>query len=134
MFELPSELPTLIMGGSRDGCIANSSSRYGSASGSATQRVEKTFDQALSSNRADCYLAIIDGANHFSLAWPGDHSTGRPFIDLPTTQPDEALRELLALLICQFTLAVTKQCNQSRRDLENNLLQSHPLILRGDRR
>ena len=107
MFDIPAEMPTLIMGGTRDGCIANSAKRYGANTASATERVEKTFDQALGSDRKDSYLAIIEGANHFSLAWPEDHSTGRPFIDLPTSRPDEELRQLLSELICQFTLAQT---------------------------
>ncbi|MEH6580316.1 MAG: hypothetical protein V7754_00165 [Halioglobus sp.] len=134
MFELPSELPLLIMGGTQDGCIANSGSRYGASPTSATERIEKTFDSAIQSRRGDCYLGIIDGANHFSLAWPADHSTGRPFIDLPTSRPDADLRQFLSRLICQFTLAVAKNSDDARRQLETELLGSQVLIQRGDRR
>jgi dienelactone hydrolase len=132
MFDLPSQIPALIMGGTQDGCIANSAARYGDNTASATERVEKTFDQALTSNRQDSYLAIIDGANHFSMAWPEDHSTGRPFIDLPTTRPEEELRELLSLLIIQFTLSVTRSSDKARQQLEADLLQDNPMIRRGD--
>ena len=134
MFDIPSVLPLLIMGGTQDGCIANSAGRYGDNDASATERVGRTFDQALSCYRGDSYLAIIDGANHFSMAWPADHSTGRPFIDLPTTRPEEELRALLSLLISQFVISATNQCDNSRRELEAHLLQSHPQIQRGDRR
>ncbi|MEH6516697.1 MAG: hypothetical protein V7742_08450 [Halioglobus sp.] len=134
MFDLPSDLPLLIMGGTQDGCIANSTSRYGVSNSSSTERVEKTFDTALDSARGDCYLAILEGANHFSMAWPEDHSTGRPFIDLPTTQPDEELRALLSQLICQFSLAVANNSEQARLQLESDVLNNHPMISRGDRR
>ena len=134
MFELPSSLPTLVMGGTRDGCIANSAARYGEGETSATDRVERTFDEALDADRGDCYLAIIDGANHFSMAWPEDTSTGRPFIDLPTTRADEDLRQFLSALICQFTTAVTKDDSQAREQLESALLHPHPMVSRGDRR
>jgi dienelactone hydrolase len=134
MFNLPDDIPLLIMGGTRDGCIANSGGRYGVGTASATERVEKTFDQALQCQRKDCYLAIIDGANHFSLAWPADHSTGRPFIDLPVSRPEEDLRQLLSELICQFTLAQSSDSAEAKQQLETLLLQPHPMISRGDRR
>lgn len=134
MFALPSQLPTLIMGGTRDGCIANSSGRYGDEQACATLRVEQTFERGLHCERQDSYLAIIEGANHFSLAYPADHSTGRPFIDLATTRPDDQLRELLSSLICQFTCAVTCNDPAQRRELESTLLQPNPLIARGQRR
>jgi dienelactone hydrolase len=134
MFDLPSQLPLLIMGGTRDGCIANSSGRYGKAQTSATERVERSFDEALDCDRGDCYLAIIDGANHFSLAWPEDHCTGRPFIDLPTSREDADLRELLSALIVQFTCAVTRNDGAMRRHLEDTLFVDNPMVSRCARR
>ncbi|MEP1472676.1 MAG: hypothetical protein ABJK20_12640 [Halieaceae bacterium] len=103
LFALPGKLPTLIMGGTRDGCIANSAARYGkTGQASSTAAVERTFKEALKRDKGDCTLALIEGANHFSMAYPADPSTGRPFIDMPTTQPDEAIRELLADLVSAF--------------------------------
>ncbi len=159
LFELPDALPVLIMGGTQDGCIANSGARYGKSQTSAakeraaatestaaaesaaategaaaTEKVERTFDEALRSDRGDSYLAIIDGANHFSMAWPADHSTGRPFIDLPATQPDEQLRELLGQLVCQFCRYTTTADEESRLALDNFVEHGHPLVTRVDRR
>lgn len=134
MFALPSRHPALIMGGTRDGCIANSSARYGDAATSPTARVERSFDQALNCDREDCYLAIIDGANHFSMAWPEDHSTGRPFIDLPTTRDDADLRQIISSLIVEFSLWASKSDESMREQLEDTLLQPHPMIARGARR
>jgi alpha-beta hydrolase superfamily lysophospholipase len=131
LFRAPAELPLLIMGGTRDGCIANSSGRYGDDAASATRRVEQTFDEALDCQRGDCYLAIIDGANHFSLAHPADDSTGRPFIDMATTQPDGALRKLLSGLICRFCLAMGRSDSQAQQELASILQGEDPLITRG---
>lgn len=103
LFLLPGKLPTLIMGGTRDGCIANSAARYGEGGEpSPTAAIERTFEEAIKRDQNDCYLALIEGANHFSLAYPADHSTGRPFIDMSTTNPDEAIRNYLAELIVTF--------------------------------
>jgi len=135
LFDVPSQIPLLIMGGTRDGCIAHSAGRYGTdTQGSATARVEQTFDEAINSDRQDCYLAIIDGANHFSLAWPHDDTTGRPFIDMATTRPDEELRDLLAGLISQFLNATMNADEIARGQLESTLLSGHELIVRGARR
>ena len=135
LFDVPSEVPLLIMGGTRDGCIANSAARYGQEKqGSATEKVELTFDRGVSSDRQDSYLAIIEGANHFSMAWPQDDTTGRPFIDLPTTRPDEQLRGMLADIICEFLAATVAGDEQARQRLESTLLGSHDLVSRGARR
>ena len=127
MFTLPGKLPTLVMGGTRDGCIANSAARYGSAGEtSPTAAVERTFDEAIGSQRGDCFLAIIEGANHFSLAYPADHSTGRPFIDMATTRPDEAIRDTLSQLIIQFV----RQVSGNDGDKVEALLQAPNDLLR----
>ncbi len=130
-FPTPAEVPLLIMGGTRDGCIANSAGRYGAGQGSPTERVERSFDEALGSQRDDCYLAIIDGANHFSFAHPADDSTGRPFIDLPTTQPGETLRALLAALVCDFIGAHVRSERSARERLRQLTGKDNPLIQRG---
>ena len=134
MFDTPSTLPLMIMGGTRDGCIANSSGRYGDSQANATERVERTFYESVDADRGDCYLAIVEGANHFSMAWPQDDSTGRPFIDLPTTAPDEQLRDLLAQLACLFIGATVQNDDSARQQLEQALLAGHSLIKRGARR
>lgn len=135
LFDAPSVTPLLIMGGTRDGCIANSAARYGQhKQSSATDKVELTFDKSVSSKRGDSYLAIIEGANHFSMAWPHDDTTGRPFIDLPTTRPDDELRELLADLISEFVAASVGDDEQARGRLESTLLSPHALIARGAKR
>ena len=132
LFPIPDQLPVMILGGTRDGCIANSSGRYGEANGSPTERVERSFDEAISRDQGDCYLGIIEGANHFSLAHPVDDSTGRPFIDMPTSRPDDELRELLQTLTASFVLSVTRADKHAAARLRSLLLGDNPLITRGD--
>ena len=100
ILELPDDVPLMLIGGTRDGVIANSAHRYGD--GDAPNRVAQTFDEGIAASRGDCYLVEVAGANHFSIAWPVDDSTGRPFLD-ESEQGDGALiRELLAELTLAF--------------------------------
>jgi dienelactone hydrolase len=133
MFQLPSQLPTLIIGGTRDGCIANSAARYGEAgSTSPTEKVEQTYDRALSAGRGDNYLMIVQGANHFSLAYPADETTGRPFIDLPTTAPDTEIRSFLAELIGLFIRTEVTAVAGAREQLNALRTSDNPLICRSE--
>lgn len=108
LLPLPDALPFLVMGGSEDGVIAASAFRYGN-DGSETPDpigpVARTFHEGLSRKAGDCYLAIVRGANHFSLAWSADSATGRPFLDWPLTRPADAIRSDLAALIVAFAKA-----------------------------
>ncbi len=133
-FATPTELPTLLMGGTRDGCIAGSAGRYGDGESSPTERVERTFDEAMAGNRADCALVLIEGANHFSMAHPADDSTGRPFIDMETTQPDVAIRELLLRLVGDFTGGYVGGDAAMLDRFRMTLSSGHPLIARGELR
>jgi hypothetical protein len=105
-----ANIPALIIGGECDGVIAESAGRYGDPRGDATGRVIATFDQALSRNQGDCVLAIIKGANHFSIISPKDTATGRPFLDQPETLLDAT--GLLGALIWAF-IAQTLSLNQA---------------------
>jgi len=99
---LPPDCPCLIMGGTNDGVIAASGGRYASETASPTAAVERTFHEGVTRAQGDSYLALLDGANHFTMAYPLDETTGRPFLDQPTNQPDDQLRDRLANLIIQF--------------------------------
>ncbi|NMF85563.1 dienelactone hydrolase [Nodosilinea sp. P-1105] len=99
---LPDTLPLLLMGGTCDGVIAQSSHRYGVTWDSPTTPVERTFKEGFQGGRGDSYLLLLEGANHFSMADPFDPTTGRPFLDLPETQPGNQLRSLMAEAIGLF--------------------------------
>ena len=114
VFRLSDEMPFLIIGGNRDGVIAASSGRYQAAgvvsdkpvnpvrlNADATAPLLQTFN-AINGPRGDRYLAILDGANHFSLAYPQDLTTGRPFLDHSPARPGAEIRAALSSVICEF--------------------------------
>ena len=115
VFRLSDEIPLLIIGGNRDGVIAASSGRY-QAVGQVTPRqlttgqlisdamapLLHTFQNAISGTRGDRYLAILDGANHFSLAYPQDLTTGRAYLDQSPTRLGVELRASLLSIIGDF--------------------------------
>ena len=98
---IAAALPILLIGGTCDGVIANSSDRYGVSWENATTPIERTF-QAMAGGRGDRYLLLISGATHFSIADPVDLTTGTAFLDFPATQPATQIRDLIAEAIGLF--------------------------------
>lgn len=132
---IPSKLPILIIGGTEDGCIEHSNQRYGADSNaSTTERVERSFDEGLKGQQGDKYLLLINGANHFSMAHPLDTSTGRPFIDRPTTQPDDSIRALLANSLSLFINAHARSDQAAKKRLHRLLETPNPLIALSNRK
>lgn len=119
--------PLLIMGGNRDGVIAASRHRYGGkvdaipSADHATDSVLRTFREGAPEGSR---LLIVEGANHFSLVWPQDAATGRPFLDWRVQGSGRAIRQYLAQAIVSFCAwacgnrAAAKQldalCNEKR--------------------
>lgn len=99
---LPDIVPLMLIGGTCDGVIAKSSFRYGVDWEQPTTPVSRTFSEAIAGGRGDSYLLLLEGANHFSIAYPFDTTTGRPFLDFPTTQPEDQLRNVLSQAIGLF--------------------------------
>lgn len=97
-----SDKPFLILGGTQDGVITASANRYGKEMGDPVGPLQQTFDRAFGAERADRYLIILGGANHFSIAYPLDETTARSFLDQPATRNDAETRQLLTDLIIEF--------------------------------
>ncbi|MCP5098607.1 MAG: dienelactone hydrolase [Chloroflexi bacterium] len=120
--------PLLLIGGSHDGVIEASTVRYGLPP-DPTLAIKRTFNEAINSNRNDCALLILNGANHFTMAYPVDETTGRPFLDHHTTQPDTLLRDELATLITLFIDGYIRHQTEVKgtfkHQLNNNPLISH---------
>ena len=116
---LPGEAPVLLASGTRDGVIANSAHRYGGMS----DPVRATFERGIERDRGDCYLVEIEGANHFSIAWPADDTTGRHYLDETEAGDGESIRGLLAELLDAF---VADTLNGSARRVER--LAGHALV------
>lgn len=93
-----SDLPVLVLGGTADDVIAASSHRYGLAAGSATAALERTFDEAVRHG----WLALLDGADHFTFAYPHDTTTGRGFLEAGGDTDGDLLRRISAEIILTF--------------------------------
>ncbi|NJM53627.1 MAG: dienelactone hydrolase, partial [Blastocatellia bacterium] len=98
---ITSEKPILMLGGNNDGVITWSARRYGKEAEDCTISLKQTFDKAIGGNRNDRYLAIFDGANHFTFAHPKDSTTGRPFLDFKPKN-DEEHRKIMSEIIVDF--------------------------------
>lgn len=99
----PTDCPVLLVGGTTDGVIDQSRFRYDTPVGVEWDPVGRTFREAFASERGDCVLAMINGANHFSFTDPDDDpSAGRPFLDYPATTPGPVIRAHTASLIGAF--------------------------------
>jgi len=128
---LPDSLPLLLLGGTQDGVIANSSHRYGIDWETATTPILRTFQEGISGGRGDSYLVCLEGANHFSITHPLDSTTGRTFLDFPATQPEPEIRSLIAKIIGLFIQGHIVQGETSlekRQELQNLLSLNQPLI------
>ncbi|MDC0832895.1 dienelactone hydrolase [Geitlerinema sp. CS-897] len=115
---LPDELPLLLIGGTCDGVIAQSSHRYGVTWEQPTTPIQRTFQDAIAGGRNDSYLLLLEGANHFSIAQTFDSTTGRPFLDFPETQPQEQLQNVMVEAIALFLEARVKSQPEAIAALE----------------
>ena len=99
----PTDCPVLLIGGTHDGVIDRSRFRYDTPPGADWDPVGRTFCEAFTSDRADCVLAVVDGANHFSFTDPDDDpSAGRPFLDHPAGTAGAIVRAHTASMIGAF--------------------------------
>jgi len=128
ILSLPDSLPLLLMGGTCDGVIANSSDRYGVSSGNATTSVIRTFQEAIAGGRNDSYLLLLEGANHFSIVDRLDSTLDIPLLDFPATQPQETFRLLMGEIISLFIDTHVRHQSEASLLLEQLLTTANPLI------
>jgi pimeloyl-ACP methyl ester carboxylesterase len=105
---LPGDCPALLMGGTADGVIAASGSRYGDSAQSSTERIEATFAQAVPDRAGANHLVLLQGANHFTFVHPRDDSTGRAFLEGDESGSGQLYRTLMSQLIGAFAQSVCK--------------------------
>ena len=77
----------------------------------------RTFDEGCAASEADVFLAILSGANHFSLAHEHDGTTGREFLDWDVDGDPAAIRACIAALVLEFVRYVTARDVAARADL-----------------
>ena len=125
---LPDSVPMFLMGGSCDGVMAYMSEKWnGINPGDSTTSLIRTFREAISGGRDNCYLLILEGANHFSIADPVDLTTRSSF-DFPATQPEAQLRSLMAEMIGLFIDAEVRQQAEASAQFKQLLETENPLI------
>jgi len=122
---LPDAVPMMLIGGTRDGVIESSAHRYGDHDEAALDRLRQTFDEGFKSDRGDSYLVMVEGANHFSIAWPVDESSGRHFLDKSEQGDGESIRALLVDIIEGFLLDA---CNSNDRSNRVGEFEDHKLV------
>lgn len=113
--------PMLLLGGSRDGVMAASVSRYGGPSdrGGAIERTfREAFQPGPSGDRGDSFLALVEGANHFSFCDPLDSSQGRLFLDHPPTRQGAEVRHRLGDFTAHFLNAFVRNEAAAKTALE----------------
>ena len=96
-----SEMPFLLLGGSEDGVIVSSAVRYGTESHPDTP-IRRTFAEAITGARGDRYMAILRGANHFTVVHPSDPTAGRAFLDRAPQEDEDALRSVISAAVGSF--------------------------------
>lgn len=95
----------LLIGGTADGVIQASAGRYGETH--TKNPIERTFEEAVTGGRGDCYYAMLDGATHFACVYPEDATTGRHFLEGDLRQQASVnCRPLMAELISAFVRQV----------------------------
>jgi pimeloyl-ACP methyl ester carboxylesterase len=103
--EIPGHIPYLILGGSIDGVIANSASRYKTKDSEETSGwhpIIQSFHQGFKRQENDSFLIILKGANHMLLCHPEDPTAGRSFLDNPCEKPSEFYRDCVVKLVASF--------------------------------
>jgi dienelactone hydrolase len=116
---LPDKLPMLLMGGTNDGVIANSSGLYGIQEGDATTSIMRTFQEAIVGGRDDSYVVFLNGANHYAITHPLDSTTSRSSLDFPSTSSTTEIRSLMSDIIGSFIDVHVKK----QPDITNSLPQ-----------
>lgn len=128
ILSLPNSLPLLLMAGTRDGVIANSSDHYGLNPEDPIIPVNRTFQEAIAGGRHDTYLLLLEGANHFSIADSLDSTIPRPYLDFSATQPQEHFRLLMAETIGLFIDTHVRLQPDASQKLAQLLNTANPLI------
>jgi hypothetical protein len=129
ILSLPSSVPMLLIGGTHDGVIANNSSMYGiNAWETPATPVIRTFKEAISREQGDCYLVLLEGANHFSLVDRLDSTLQVAALDYPPTQPQAQIRSIIGSVVGLFIDLHVRQQSRASSQLERLLEDNNSLV------
>ena len=100
---LSGDCPALVMSGTQDGLVARSARFYGEEEEERVDPIERTFDTLPdSTGAAGSMLLSIQGANHFSIAFPADGGLPRQRDDYPATADPDEVRDLIGRAVTLF--------------------------------
>lgn len=116
---LPDRLPLLLMGGTRDGVIANSGQIYGAPWETPETPIVRTFEEAIAGGREDSYLLVFEGANHFTLTHPLTAVASTTMLDFAATQSQEMLQGVMGEAIAGFLKVYVCDRPQSRAEFRH---------------
>ena len=80
---VPSETPLLLLSGALDGVIAASRDRYITDPATPHDPMRRTFEEAVVSDRGDCWWVELAEGTHFTPCHPVDHTSARSFLEPP---------------------------------------------------
>ncbi len=102
---VPGDVPALVMGGTDDGIIAASASRYDAVDDQDHDPLRATFEHATTA--AGSVLALIEGGNHETICHPVDPCSARGFLE-PDHDAPVAHRDLIGSLVTTFIRAAVE--------------------------
>jgi dienelactone hydrolase len=103
-----ADCPILMIGGTADGVIAASAQRYGEDAATREDPVRRSFAAIEGPARDGSRLVMIDGATHFAIAHPIDHTCARSFLDEPEPKDAQGVRQFISALIINFLDATAR--------------------------
>ena len=125
---LARDLPLLLMGGTEDRVLAGpAQGGFKAARGDFAAALRGTFKEAVRGKRGDRHLLLVEGGNHYGLAWPWDATVGQRFLDGESKGGDKKLRAYLARVIVNFCDYVITGNALSAAELRSLCSGEHPL-------
>ncbi len=129
ILSLPSSVPMLLIGGTQDGVIANNSGIYGIDTWETPATpVTRTFKEAISRKQGDCYLVLLEGANHFSVVDRLDPTLQVAALDYPPTQSQARIRSIIGSIVGLFIDLHIRQQSKASSQLERLLEDNNSLV------
>jgi dienelactone hydrolase len=117
-------LPILLLEAQHDGVIAGSTARYDDASAEAP--IFQTFQNG--GCAPGSLMAVVMGANHFSIVNPPDPTTGRAFLDSKEEVPGDLLRTVLVEIIGTYCDSVAQGDTAAQEQLNEWTTEGHPWL------
>jgi hypothetical protein len=131
---LATDLPLLLIGGTRDSVLEADTGHLAGRHASPTWALEHSFEQGVRGKRGDRHLVLLEGGGHYTFTSPRDDSTGLQFLDQRSRGRGKAMRKYLAQLIVTFCDQICCGNPMSTADLTALSDADHPMVARAETR